>query len=58
MGSYESELLFGVVFRDFRRYKVTFSQVDMRYPINKIEEFLVKNIVSNGTTVCEAVSSV
>ena len=31
MGLYESEVLFGVVFRDFRRYKVTFSQVDTRY---------------------------
>ena len=30
----------------------------LRYPINKIEEFLAKNIVSDGTTVCEAVSSV
>ena len=30
----------------------------LRYPINKIEEFLPKNIVSDGTTVCEAVSSV
>ena len=31
MGLYESEVLFGVVFRDFRSYKVTFSQVDTRY---------------------------
>ena len=31
MGLYETEVLFGVVFRDFRRYKVTFSQVDTRY---------------------------
>ena len=30
----------------------------LRYPINKIEEFLLKNIVSDGTTVCKAVSSV
>ena len=30
----------------------------LRYPINNIEEFLPKNIVSDGTTVCEAVSSV
>ena len=29
MGLYESEVLFGVVFRDC--YKVTFSQVDTRY---------------------------
>ena len=30
----------------------------LRYPIDKFEEFLLQNIVSDGTTVCEAVSSV